>query len=196
MVLVRGRFTRAMAASAVVATLALTGCGGDAEPSKTSSSAPSATASAEATGKPMSFSAPSIDVSGPLTPTVAKDGVVNPPTGTLAWVKGYERVVPGEMGTAVIAGHVVNGKKPDIFADLEEMKVGDEMTVVDADGKKHTYAVTKTRVATKEDVSHDPVVWGSNDSVRRLALITCDDEDGYRSDGHRIANFVVIAEAV
>ncbi|PRY59495.1 hypothetical protein BCF74_10985 [Knoellia remsis] len=58
-----------------------------------------------------------------------------------------------------------------------------------------TYTVTATRVATKESVSQDSRVWGANSSVRRIALITCDDDGGYRADGHRVSNFVVIAEA-
>ncbi|WP_170070161.1 hypothetical protein [Knoellia remsis] len=50
-------------------------------------------------------------------------------------------------------------------------------------------------MATKESVSQDSRVWGANSSVRRIALITCDDDGGYRADGHRVSNFVVIAEA-
>lgn len=52
-----------------------------------------------------------------------------------------------------------------------------------------------TKVATKQTVTRDKAVWGANRSVRRIALITCDDDDGYRADGHRVSNFVAIAEA-
>ncbi|KGN38328.1 class F sortase [Knoellia subterranea] len=173
-----------------LAVAVLGGCSGE------SSKAPRSTpTSVTATGVPMTMSAPTINVSGPLKETVAKDGVVNPPTMTLAWVNGYERVRPGDVGTAVIAGHVVDGTKPDIFANLDKVTEGDPITVVDAAGKSWTYTVTRTRIATKKDVSHDPDVWGQNDSVRRIALITCDDDDGFRADGHRVANFVAIAEA-
>lgn len=143
----------------------------------------------------MSFSAPSIDVSGSLKRTSAVDGVVNPPAGVLAWISGYNRVRPGEVGTAVIAGHVVNGNRDDVFANLQDIKRGAKVTVVNARGKPVVYTVTATRVATKQAVSRDKGVWGANSSVRRIALITCDDDDGFRADGHRVSNFVAIAEA-
>lgn len=147
------------------------------------------------TGMPMSLSAPSIDVSGRLRRTSAVNGVVNPPSGVLTWITGYGRVRPGEVGTAVIAGHVVNGKRADVFYNLQDIDRGDKVTVHDSDGEPVVYTVTATRVATKQAVSRDAAVWGRNASVRRIALITCDDDDGYRADGHRVSNFVVIAEA-
>ncbi|KGN29514.1 hypothetical protein N798_13340 [Knoellia flava TL1] len=127
--------------------------------------------------------------------TTARNGVVNPPSGLLTWISGYGRVRPGERGTAVIAGHVVNGKRADVFYRLQEIDRGDKVTVYDSKGKPVVYTVTATRVATKKQVSLDPVVWGGNTSVRRIALITCDDDEGFRADGHRVANFVAIAEA-
>ena len=142
----------------------------------------------------MSFSAPTIDVQGALRRTTAVNGVVNPPSGTLAWIAGYGRVRPGEVGTAVIAGHVVNGRRADVFHDLQTIRRGDKVTVFDAAGKRVVYTVTATRVATKQAVSRDADVWGANRSVKRIALITCDDDDGYRADGHRVSNFVAIAE--
>ncbi|GGB75828.1 hypothetical protein GCM10011314_14230 [Knoellia flava] len=144
---------------------------------------------------PMSLSAPSIRVSGAMKRTTARNGVVNPPSGLLTWISGYGRVRPGERGTAVIAGHVVNGKRADVFYRLQEIDRGDKVTVYDSKGKPVVYTVTATRVATKKQVSLDPVVWGGNTSVRRIALITCDDDEGFRADGHRVANFVAIAEA-
>lgn len=144
---------------------------------------------------PMTFSAPSIDVSGPLKRTSAVNGVVNPPAGVLGWITGYGRVRPGEVGTGVIAGHVVDGKNPGVFVNLEDIRRGAKITVVNSRGKLVVYTVTATRVATKQAVSHDKAVWGANQSVRRIALITCDDDDGYRADGHRVSNFVAIAEA-
>lgn len=175
-----------------VASLVLVGCAGEATKAPATSSS---SATVAPTGVPMTMSAPTIGVSGPLKETVARGGVVNPPTKTLAWVKGYDRVRPGEIGTAVIAGHVVDGKAPDIFANLDKIAQGDAVTVVDVQGKARTYTVTRTRVATKDEVSHEPEVWGENTTVRRIALITCDDDDGFRADGHRVANFVAIAEA-
>lgn len=49
-------------------------------------------------------------------------------------------------------------------------------------------------VVDKEELTTDQAVWGANNSVRRLAIVTCDDAYGFRDDGHRVANYVVIAE--
>ncbi|MFC7490033.1 MULTISPECIES: class F sortase [unclassified Knoellia] len=177
-------------------TALIPGCSRDTEPPSAAASASVARqTTSPKTLTPMSFSAPTIDVSGSLTRTSAVNGVVNPPAGVLAWVTGYDRVQPGEVGTAVIAGHVVDGTQDDVFANLKDIKRGAEVTVVDARGKPVVYTVTSTRVATKEEVSRDKAVWGANGSIRRIALITCDDDDGFRADGHRVANFVAIAEA-
>lgn len=68
--------------------------------------------------------------------------------------------------------------------------------MVDAQRKRVVYTFTQTRLATKQAVSRDKAVWGgANRSVRWIALITCDDDDGFRADGHRVSNFVAIAEA-
>lgn len=144
--------------------------------------------------EPLSISVPSIGVHGRMRPTTAVSGVVSPRAGTLAWVGGYERVRPGEVGTAVVAGHVVDGRRPDVFYRLQEVRRGDTVTVSDAAGARVEYVVTATRVATKDAVSRDGAVWGANHLVRRIALITCDDDDGFRADGHRVSNFVAIAE--
>ena len=146
------------------------------------------------TGAPLSFSAPTIDVEGQMRRISAVNGVVNPPSGALTWISGYGRVKPGQVGTAVIAGHVVSGRRADVFHDLQEIRRGDKVTVFDANGRRVVYTVTATRVATKKAVSVDQAVWGANRSVKRIALITCDDDDGYRADGHRVSNFVAIAE--
>lgn len=166
-----------------------------AKPKPTATPKPKPTKAAATTGTPLSISVPSIGVSGKLRRTSAVSGVINPPGGVLGWVKGYNRVRPGEVGTAVVAGHVTDGGRPDVFYRLQNVGKGDKITVWDSDGKKVVYTVTATRVATKEAVSRDESVWGSNGSVKRIALITCDDENGYRSDGHRVSNFVAIAEA-
>ena len=64
------------------------------------------------------------------------------------------------------------------------------------DGKSVTYRVTRARAIDKKKVTTDQAVWGPNSSRSRLAIITCDDAFGFRGDGHRKANFVVIADKV
>ena len=111
------------------------------------------------------------------------------------WFKGFERVRPGRVGTAVIAGHVASGSRRDVFVNLADVDVGDKVQIVDQ-GKVITYRVTRASAINKYEVTTDAAVWGSNTSRSRLAIITCDDAFGYRGDGHRVANFVVIADRV
>ncbi len=121
------------------------------------------------------------------------EGTIDPDPGILMWFQGLDRVPPGRVGTAVIAGHVATGDRPDVLAELAEVEVGDDVQVVE-DGRTIPYRVTRAGPIDKVEVTIDEAVWGVNTSRSRLAIITCDDAFGFRGDGHRRANFVVIAE--
>jgi LPXTG-site transpeptidase (sortase) family protein len=127
-----------------------------------------------------------------LTP----QGTIDPAPGTAIWYSGSERVVPGQVGTAVIAAHMIYHDEPDVFHDLGEVAEGDLVTVGYHNGESRDFVVTATEQLSKEGLQQSPEVWGDQDEVARIALITCDDSLGSRSDGHRRANFVAIAEAV
>jgi LPXTG-site transpeptidase (sortase) family protein len=124
---------------------------------------------------------------------LSADGTIDPPPGTVMWFKGFERVRPGAVGTAVIAGHVASGDRRDVFANLADVDVGDKVQVL-TNGKALSYRVTRASAIDKQKVTTDQAVWGTNTSRSRIAIITCDDAFGFRGDGHRVANFVVIAE--
>ena len=126
---------------------------------------------------------------------VSSDGTIDPEPGNIMWFQGFDRVRPGRVGTAVIAGHVASGGRRDVFANLADVDVGDRVQVVDK-GKTMTYRVTRASAINKYDVTSDEAVWGRNTSRSRLAIITCDDAFGFRGDGHRVANFVIIADRV
>ncbi|KRE41390.1 class F sortase [Knoellia sp. Soil729] len=126
---------------------------------------------------------------------VDSSGKVNPPAGRAMWVRGYGRVKPGNVGTAVVAGHVVASGRDDVFADLPSVHVGNTV-LIRAGATTRTYVVRRAAVVTKVALTHDADVWGQNTSKRRIVLITCDADLGYRSDGHRVANYVVVADAV
>jgi sortase (surface protein transpeptidase) len=137
---------------------------------------------------------PGIGLRASLHAEGLRDGKINPPAGTVMWFTGLDRVAPGGVGTSVIAGHVVAGGRPDVFADLAEVGVGDEVQIVGTDGDVERFRVVRAGVVDKDELTVDQSVWGGNTSVRRLAIITCDDAYGFRGDGHRVANYVVIAE--
>ncbi len=86
---------------------------------------------------------------------------------------------PGERGNAVMAGH--NDIYGEIFRDLPDLKVGDEVEV-QTQSTTYTYVVEQTRIVEPTEVSvMDPT------STPVLTLISC---YPYRIDTHRI---IVIA---
>ena len=137
---------------------------------------------------------PGIDLDADLHAEGLRDGRINPPAGTVMWFTGYDRVPPGEVGTSVIAGHVIAQGRPDAFSDLAAVNVGDSVEIVQDDGSTSDFRVVRAEVVDKDDLTHDQDVWGENSSVRRLVIVTCDDAYGFRDDGHRVANYVVVAE--
>ncbi|MGA8044662.1 MAG: class F sortase [Dermatophilaceae bacterium] len=136
---------------------------------------------------------PGIGLDADLHAEGLRGGKINPPARTVMWFTGYDRVAPGEVGTSVIAGHVVANGRADVFNRLSRVAVGDKVQIVGDDGVE-TFRVVRAGVVDKDELTVDQAVWGANSSVRRLAIITCDDAFGFRSDGHRVANYVVIAE--
>lgn len=147
---------------------------------------------------PAWVSVPSADLDEePIAPEgLTAQGTINPDQGQAIWYTGTGRVVPGQVGTAVIAAHMIYHDEPDVFYDLGEVEEGDVVEVGYADGDVRAFVVTHTTQVSKEGLQTDEDVWGDQDEVARIALITCDDSLGERYDGQRKANFVAIAEAV
>jgi LPXTG-site transpeptidase (sortase) family protein len=79
--------------------------------------------------------------------------------------------IPGEIGSAVIAGHLdgKNGQKA-IFYDLKKLKKGDLLFIKDNQGKIITFVVKELRLYNSEAAV--PEVFSSNQGVH-LNLITC-----------------------
>jgi hypothetical protein len=127
---------------------------------------------------------------------LSADGTISPPKGTVMWFTGYDRVMPGLVGTSVVAGHVAVDGSPDVFAPLPGVRPGTKVRVGYHDGDVLDLTVVRTEVLAKDELQTDPDVWGANSTTRRVVLITCDDAYGFRSDGHRVANFVAVAEPV
>jgi sortase A len=76
-----------------------------------------------------------------------------------------ETAMPGQLGNMVISGHRTTYGAP--FYRLDEVKVGDEIVVVDAVGT-YKYLVTESKVVRPTDLG---VIAPSTDA--RLTLTTC-----------------------
>ena len=99
---------------------------------------------------------------------------------------------PGQLGPAVIAGHVDGPTGPAVFYRLSELRPGDRVTVDRVDGSKAVFAVDRV-VSFEKAAFPTRAVYGPTTRAE-LRLITCggqyDDEDGY------LRNTVVFAHLV
>jgi Sortase domain len=110
----------------------------------------------------------------------------------LGWYAGG--AVPGDpAGTAVVAGHVDSaqyGIGP--LHRLAVLALGDRLTVTDAAGDLHVYAVISRTTYRKRDLPRDVF---RTDGPPQLALVTCGGAFD-RSTGSYEDNVVVLASAV
>lgn len=166
----------------------------DSDPTQSSAERKAGIAAADATDPASTLSIPSVGLSTTIEGQGLRGGKVNPGPGQVIWFTGYDRVRPGATGTTVIAGHVISGGKADSFAALEQLAKGDGVVLTYPGGATLRFEVTSTDIVDKDELTTSRQVWGDNDDTRRVVLVTCDDQLGFRKDGHRTANFVAVAE--
>ena len=120
-------------------------------------------------------------------------GVLNPPVAWLSagWYSGG--TVPGDVGPAVIAGHVDSVTKPAIFARLAELGPGSSIVVTLSDSSTREFIVDRIARAPKNAFPTD-AVYGPTPTPQ-LRLITCDGVFN-RATGHYRDNLIVFASLV
>lgn len=133
---------------------------------------PQETTQQEVQGLPVRLVIPTINVSANVQYVgITPLGEMEVPSNAfdVGWFKLGSR--PGEIGSAVIAGHIDDQSgKAGVFIDLYTLKVGDELYVEDDQGKM-------TRFIVRESRAYDPgfaeEVFSANDNAH-LNLVTCD----------------------
>jgi sortase (surface protein transpeptidase) len=98
---------------------------------------------------------------------------------------------PGDPGSAVILGHVdskVDG--PAVFFRLRELRRGDEIKVVRADGSTVLFAVDRTEQFPKSRFPTDDVYYPTG--TPELRLVTCGGSFDATA-GHYRSNVIVFA---
>jgi LPXTG-site transpeptidase (sortase) family protein len=125
---------------------------------------------------PARISIPAIDVESDLiTLGLNPDGTLavpqpGPDYDKAAWFDGSPR--PGELGPAVIEGHVDSAKNgPSVFYELGALVTGDRVDVTREDGTTVSFVVDEVRVVPKDDFP-TLEVYGNTDGPE-LRLITC-----------------------
>lgn len=102
-------------------------------------------------------------------------------------------VVPGDVGAAVLVGHVDLDGRPGVFAQLAGLQPGAAITVRRPDGREVAFVVNRLEQHRKTAFPTD-AVYGPTDTPE-LRLVTCG--GGFdRRTGHYRDNVVVFASAV
>ncbi len=192
----------AAVAFAAVSTLLLAGSNGDGNPGAgtepSSSASPSETPSDPAQTGPVTMSRsvpvrlriPAIEVDSDLMGLgLQKDGTLEVPPG--AFPAGWFRSAPtpGELGPAIIVGHV-RFETPGVFARLTELRPDDEIKVARKDGSTAAFRVTRVQHFAKSAFPTKKV-YGNIDHAG-LRLITCGGLDANTNKFDE--NVVVFAE--
>jgi LPXTG-site transpeptidase (sortase) family protein len=94
---------------------------------------------------------------------------------------------PGQLGPAVILGHVDTRDGPAVFSRLPELQSGDQITVERADGTAVTFRVTRTEQVAKDRFPTDKVYLPT--LKPEIRLVTCGGTFD-RSAGHYRDNVI------
>jgi sortase (surface protein transpeptidase) len=138
---------------------------------------------------PVALSIPAIGVSVPVSQLgLNPDGTVQVPTNFQE--PGWYRLgpSPGQVGSAVILGHVDSYQGPAVFFQLRSLQAGDRVEVTLADGVIANFVVTAVTMYLKAQFP-DQQVYGS-DGHSALQLVTCGGTFDAQT-GHYLSNVVV-----
>jgi len=106
---------------------------------------------------------------------ITPDGKMDVPAGSVnvAWYALGPR--PGQIGSAVIGGHFgIDNGIPKVFYNLDKLKAGDKIYVVNDIGNNLVFSVRSIRVFGRNDDSSP--VFLSSDGLAHLNVITCEGE--------------------
>jgi sortase (surface protein transpeptidase) len=121
---------------------------------------------------PVRLEIPAIGVSSPLVRLgLNPDGTMQVPADfqVAGWFTGAPQ--PGQLGPAVIAGHVDSRSGPAVFYRLRDLRPGDQVRVVRADGRVVRFEVESLARYPKWALPDDEV-YGAT-TAPDLRLITC-----------------------
>jgi sortase (surface protein transpeptidase) len=146
--------------------------------------------------RPTSVKIPKIGAESSLLAVAVKtDGSISVPSVhtpmQAAWYKLSP--VPGDVGPAIVLGHVDGDKKPGIFYKLKELAPGDEVDIDRSDGRKLKFVVDRVTQVPKDTFPKD-AVYGNSDKPE-LRLITCGGAFDHAEHSYK-DNIVVYANLV
>ncbi len=122
---------------------------------------------------PVRLVIPSINVDATVEDVgVTAGGAMDTPTNTVD-VGWYQfGISPGEIGSAVISGHLDTNKGEfGVFNNLDKLKPGDKIYVINDQDVTNTFVVRESKTY---DPGYADEVFSSNDGGIHLNLVTCD----------------------
>jgi Sortase domain len=124
-----------------------------------------------------------------------RGGAVEVPTGPrqwqdAGWYAGEGGTRPGDPGSAVILGHVDSKRGPAVFFRLRELRTGDPVVVVRADGSRVRFVVERVEQYPKGRFPTEDVYYPTLSP--KLRLVTCGG-DFDPAAGHYRDNVIVFA---
>jgi len=111
--------------------------------------------------------------------------------GAAGWFAGGP--APGQLGPAVIAGHVDSRTGPAVFYRLRDLRPGDRVEVLRADGSLARFAVERVGQYPKARFPTDDVYYPT--LTPRLRLVTCGGSFDREAHSYR-SNVIVFAKLV
>jgi hypothetical protein len=143
--------------------------------------------------KPTKLTIKTIGVNAPFTP-LSKDakGVLQPPPETNKNLAGWyaDGPTPGELGSAIVAGHVDTKTGPAVFFLLSYLRKGDPVVINRADGTVATFKVDSVQTFSK-GAFPDKQVYGDTPDAE-LRIITCGGAYDHKKKDYK-SNVVVFA---
>ncbi|MDS0135210.1 MULTISPECIES: class F sortase [unclassified Amycolatopsis] len=146
--------------------------------------------------EPVSIDIPKIGAHSSLVPLgLNPDNTVEVPPVTTPLQAGWYTYAPtpGEVGPAVVLGHVDGNHQKGIFFRLKELAAGDRVSIARKDGTTAVFEVTKVHQVPKKDFEAEGVY--DDTAGPELRLITCGGVFD-RSAHNYVDNIVVYARLV
>ena len=124
--------------------------------------------------RPVKLTIPSIEVDANVQSVgLTPDGAIGIPTNftDVAWYNDGPK--PGELGNAIIDGHLDNAIDSDaVFSKLGDLKKGDSIYVTDDTGQKIYFRVTSAATYDTDNFPNEKI-FGQTGNTAQLTLITC-----------------------
>jgi sortase (surface protein transpeptidase) len=144
--------------------------------------------------RPVRLKVPAIGISTAVgTLGLQPDHQVQVPTSTHVVDWYIDGPTPGQIGSAVMLGHVDSYLGPGTFFNLKSLKAGNAITVVLEDGVVEHFVVSRVVEYAKTSFP-DRLVYGPH-GIRELQLVTCGGVFDHET-GHYESNIVVFSRLV